>query len=1438
VTGTSVDVSASLNGPAPWGQAVTIGGIEAAYDASRLGLVLGTNFTKLGVDAGTASDSSLTGTAGADVMYDAVGGNDTFIGGLGLDTAQVFVANAAGVTFGRAGDALTVSTASSGTDTLNGVEFVQALSLTGAPLKTFVVLDAFANTAAAIAAAPFGSELVKVGSLNVSLTDASAALANGMTFFGGDPVTINASATALLAKGADLGLMRAMGVDSFITTDVMSKVEYDSLVGYTGAAGSIVLPSVTITDDESGVANIAGGNVVYTFTFDTVVTNFTAADIDVTNGTKGALVASTVPAEVGKVFTLAVTPTPGFDGNMSLTVANATSGNQAVDTLINTTFALDLASDTGANTADDLTKTALSTFVVTFDTAKAESGDTIEVVKGGVVLGSVTLNGTTAAAGTVAVTLTTALTEGNTNSLTAVHRDAVGNLMTSSALAVTLDTILATPTVALATDSFGLGTTGTNADLLTNSAALTFSAAAIDVTRAYKIGVGESGTWTSSYTAPTANGAYTVQVRDTDTAGNVQSASLSFTLDNTVAAPTGALDVLSENGALVINDGYAIDGITNDSTPTLSGTAEAGSKVVVTIPSLASPITTTANGAGNWVITAASLVDGLYTATVNVTDRAGNTAAASATSFTIDTVAATLRAPVGDLQTFYNARLLSDGRTVELYFNEQLLSGNEAAIEARLSVQVAGYTVGVKAGTLAIGDSDTAVAGNDYRKVTFLLDKDVTAGLTAKINYVDPTTGDQTMGVIQDVAGNDVASGLWSSRNGSTVTNLTAATDAIKVFTGGMVGGTAADTLTYTKTTSEFLVGGAGADTVTIDVASVADNGSTWYVAAYSGANLPEGVFADTTQAVYGFTNVNTPARSVYVQAETINLGDITTGTHFTVANNVLQIADLIGQTVKIDVDVIDPTTSIKVGSGAGADRIEDVTDFILRSDTVVYTHGVSSASTGVMTSKAALLAGIEDILQVGTNANELKVTLPSASSTVTDTLVGIERLTFNTADGQSSDVALIGTTSATDNQGLNGYGSLTDAAAGTTPAAVIFVVDDVLKTLDRASLVVSIDGMFKTVGGNNLAFSLTPTVANSWVTFEGTSKVVFQAKGGEMVTVHVVGADGYTSINAAMTDAHAGDVIYISDNALTEATNYQVFKENITFIAYSSTYNNQLTLELGDIQTADRSLEIKNLFLLGDANINVNGNQHNNFIVGNRGNNIIQGGDGNDVIDTAGGADRIFGGLGNDTLVASSVRTGFTDSTVATAAVLNGGAGNDLLVNATTDAHLVRMTGGADADVFKFAGMSNDNGAVRLNAVITDLSARSNDDLDFTQILKAGAQVTAANQLTAGYSGGNLTYNFASTGNFSTSASDTHATTGAEVLSTVGLTGSVQVYMTTTSNVANALVLATPAVTNALGEVTTAANNGTTVHQDIFGSSVTSEMLKLIPMIDHNTLG
>ena len=48
--------------------------------------------------------------------------------------------------------------------------------------------------------------------------------------------------------------------------------------------------------------------------------------------------------------------------------------------------------------------------------------------------------------------------------------------------------------------------------------------------------------WSSSYTAPTSDGTYTVYVRQTDRAGNVSSSnSLTFTLDTAVATPTVSL---------------------------------------------------------------------------------------------------------------------------------------------------------------------------------------------------------------------------------------------------------------------------------------------------------------------------------------------------------------------------------------------------------------------------------------------------------------------------------------------------------------------------------------------------------------------------------------------------------------------------------------------------------------------------------------------------------------------------------------------------------------------------------------------------------------------------------------------------------------------------------------------------------------------------------
>ena len=87
------------------------------------------------------------------------------------------------------------------------------------------------------------------------------------------------------------------------------------------------------------------------------------------------------------------------------------------------------------------------------------------------------------------------------------------------------------------------------------------------------------------------------------------------------------------------DSGTAGDGITNDNTLTLTGSAEANATVKVydgaTLLGSA-----TANGSGTWSYTTAALTNGAHSLTATATDVAGNTSAASsALSVTIDTTA-------------------------------------------------------------------------------------------------------------------------------------------------------------------------------------------------------------------------------------------------------------------------------------------------------------------------------------------------------------------------------------------------------------------------------------------------------------------------------------------------------------------------------------------------------------------------------------------------------------------------------------------------------------------------------------------------------------------------------------------------------------------------------------------------------------------------------
>lgn len=80
-------------------------------------------------------------------------------------------------------------------------------------------------------------------------------------------------------------------------------------------SGDALAPTLAITDNIGGTA---GGDITYTFTFSEGVTGFTADDVAVSNGAKGAFVQVNA-----STYTLIVTPTAGFNGNVTVDVAGA-----------------------------------------------------------------------------------------------------------------------------------------------------------------------------------------------------------------------------------------------------------------------------------------------------------------------------------------------------------------------------------------------------------------------------------------------------------------------------------------------------------------------------------------------------------------------------------------------------------------------------------------------------------------------------------------------------------------------------------------------------------------------------------------------------------------------------------------------------------------------------------------------------------------------------------------------------------------------------------------------------------------------------------------------------------------------------------------------------------------------------------------------------------
>jgi len=436
-------------------------------------------------------------------------------------------------------------------------------------------------------------------------------------------------------------------------------------ITFASTAGVLVdaaAPTVN-TINRVGSASTNATSVDYTVTFSESVMGVDTSDFTVTGVGATGTVASIIGS--GSTYTVTVNGITGT-GTLRLDLNNAGTGiidapgnaiatgftsgqTYTIDTVAPpapSITALDPASDTGSSNSDLLTADTTPTL-----TGTAEANATVRLYD----TDGTTVLDTAAADGAGNWSLTSSVLSAGAHTLTVKATDAAGNVSTaSSGLVVTIDASApaapAAPDMVAGSDSGASSTDNTTSDTTptvsgTAEAGSTVTLYDTDGTTVLDTAAADgAGVW-SLTSSVLSSGAHTLTVKAMDAAGNVSvaSAGLVVTIDTSVAAPSAPdLVVGSDSGT------SSTDDLTNVTTPTVSGTAEAGSTVTLydtdgttVLGSMA------ADGAGNWSITTSTALSaGAHTLTAKAVDLAGNVSVASAgLSLTIDTTAPAASSP-------------------------------------------------------------------------------------------------------------------------------------------------------------------------------------------------------------------------------------------------------------------------------------------------------------------------------------------------------------------------------------------------------------------------------------------------------------------------------------------------------------------------------------------------------------------------------------------------------------------------------------------------------------------------------------------------------------------------------------------------------------------------------------------------------------------------
>ena len=457
-------------------------------------------------------------------------------------------------------------------------------------------------------------------------------------------------------------------------------------------SGTPQLTLETGTTDQVVDYSSGSGGTTLTFTY-TVQAGDTSSDLDYTSTSALALNSGTINDASGNPASLTLA-TPG--------AANSLGANKAlvIDTDVPTLAEVTAVPTPASDTTPDYTFSTTETGTLSVGGSCGTSSST-----------------TLASTGNHTITLTqtdntTALADGDYSDCTLTVTDGAGNA--STALTITSFTVDTTaPSAPDAPDLDAASDTGSSdSDNITSDTTPTLSGTAeANATVAVSsdqdgalgsVSADGTGNWSFTPGSALSEATHSITATATDTAGNASGASsaLSVTIDTTAPATPAAPDMDSGSDSGVSDS----DDITNDATPDLTGSTEANATVAVSSDQDGALGNATADGSGNWSLTATGLSDATHSITFTATDVAGNTSASSAAlSITLDTAAPT----VSTLSPADGAGAVQYDDDLVITFNENIAAGSGASdsFDLYLSSDSSLYQ------SLAVGDADVTVSG-------------------------------------------------------------------------------------------------------------------------------------------------------------------------------------------------------------------------------------------------------------------------------------------------------------------------------------------------------------------------------------------------------------------------------------------------------------------------------------------------------------------------------------------------------------------------------------------------------------------------------------------------------------------------------------------------------------------------------------------------------